>query len=131
MLLDDHSLKVVKVQLQAWADEVEAVFIGGRSSDHVYSEICMTPTEDTWRVHGLTKIDSTSLQRLAQDATMLNERFMTFVKRYQIKAAEFKSEGCIERMATTQRAPGNATGTASPSLYRPGFQLLCESSCNF
>lgn len=128
-MLDDHSLRVVKVQLPAWADEVEALFIGGKSTDHCYEKISMTPTEDTWRVHGLTTMDSTSLQRLAQDATILNNRFMAFVKRYDIKAAQFKSEACVEH--TAKPASRKATGTVSPSSYRPGLHLLCESSCDF
>ena len=124
LLLDDFSFAVFKVQTVSFAPEVEAVFIRDAGSAAVCAKAYVEGSEDDYDVHGFTTIDPDDLLRAMKDATSYKERFMTFVKRFNIKPAAFTSPGCIPSVSDKAAATVN-DGNDTLKRYRPGLQLFC------
>ena len=130
LMLDDYSLKVVKAQVTITDLALEALFIGDRAGKEVSRHIALNPTQDTWRVHGLATIDRATLLQVTKDGPGLDHRFMAFVTSHNIDPASFESTDCID---TKPKRPADKATQVQQNFkrYRPGLQLLCESSCEF
>lgn len=131
-MLDDHSLKVVKAQYSGGELHLETTFLGENTSKYYeYEGVGLEPSENSREVHGLATIDFESLQRVARASPILNDRFMAFAKRYDVKPAQFTSRSWLEPGDGQSARKQCPEKTASSQAYRPGLQLLCEAQVEY